>query len=381
LTVNEQIMRDLLDDLARTPQAPSRVDVHQAVSAGRRRLLRRRMISAAAVVAVVCALAGGAVVVTSTLTRTPRPDTAAAPPTAASGSTSKAAAVSGPSGFEPTVRFASFGWLPDGFTQRMLATARWGVGEVAYAPGVGPKEKPTNIALSVQRAGEPPRDEWLRGRSPASGSSQLPPATDAPDVNGARARWFGDTLSWEYAPSTWASVTYNSVDPPVDLQTVLLRVAASVRLWGTEALRFPVHVTGIPAGLHLVLTNVERGAPSEPWWGRLMFSDGPDMSNDDGTPRFLSVEVGPDPARERSRQRGITGPNTQVDGHQAYLGPAKDGSQTDLLHVYDVDGIAITVEAGDPAIKAMLGPDGLIGVFRHTTVLPDDTAWTDQPVR
>jgi hypothetical protein len=381
--VNEQTMREVLDEVARTPLSPSRVDVHQAVSAGRRRLRQRRMTSAAAAAVLVCAL-GGAVVVTSTHEWFRQSATGATPSTASaeSGPSNSVAPVTGPSGFEPTVGFASFGWLPEEFTQRMRTTARWGMGELAFAPGVGPKEKPTNIALSVQRAGEPPRAEEFPGLPSGSGSSPLPPPTDAPDVNGARARWYDDhTLYWEFAPSTWASVTYHSVNPPAGLRDTLLRVARAVQLWGNEALRFPVRVTGIPAGLNLVLTNVESGASSGSWWGRLMFSDGPGMSNKDGTPRFLSVEVGPDPSRERSAQWGVTGPNTEVDGHPAYRGPAKDGSGTDLLHVFDVNGIAITVQVGDPAIAAMLGPDGLVGLFRHITVLPDQSAWTDQPVR
>jgi hypothetical protein len=121
----DRSIRTLLDTIAESPQPVTTVDVDRAMQAGRRKVRLRRLGGAAsvaiaivAVIGVTSAVLSGGVAQGPGLNQTssqPPPTTSAAPPRL------PAAA---PESFDPLVRYAEFGWLPDGLVERHSTTGQ-----------------------------------------------------------------------------------------------------------------------------------------------------------------------------------------------------------------------------------------------------------------
>jgi hypothetical protein len=382
--MNEQEVRTFLDDLADTPAPPPRVDVRRAVTVGRRQTRVRAWTSAAASVLVV----GLAVGVTYAVTSTDNP-------TAPTGATPVATqpVTTAPERFDPLVRYASFGWLPDESTLGWRTTAvtgdRFLTQATQYLPdpanGPGAALPATHLDVRLYAAGVVPQTEKpIEVDIPAGGNqtTSYGPVTDAPAVNGAPAYWVGAPnddetiiLKWRYAPDAWAEL-YASRLSGDERQTVH-RVASELRVGGTERLRFPFQLAGLPTGLRPMSSQLEEGGLAGAWNATLDLNTSPD-----GQGPGVSVGVHPTSATD-SRE-----PNTTIDNHPARV-EKFEGSHlgepqySDRLHVYDLGNLQadIIISGKTAADAAPLGPDGALGVYRMLTVHPDRADWTDEPLR
>jgi hypothetical protein len=363
--MNEQEVRTLLADLAETPAPPSRVVVPRPVRRRRRYVHSRTWLSAAAAAVVVALLAVGAYVVTG------------GSPT----STDPAAAA--PERFDPLMRYASFGWVPDEARMNSRSTV---VNDVRFAmdvseyvpdPSKGPMAaKPAaSVGVALYAVGVKPESEQppdIRGATDHDpGVPYL--ISEAPPVDGKRAEWLtvpGDSeflmLRWHYAPGAWAEVSVARLSG--DLHESAHRVATELRL-DTERLRFPFHLTDLSAELRPVASSFREGGLDGPWRADLTFH-----SADDG----VEMRVAASPMQPSNRN-----PNTTVDGHEAHHEKVTDQQYAEGLFVYDVTGLQadVTVLASDAADAAPVGPDGALGVYRGLTVHSDRSEWTDRPLR
>jgi hypothetical protein len=151
---------------------------------------------------------------------------------------------SAPSQFNPLVPYASFGWLPPGFSMSAApagsgwdATTTLGYDSVGvgaddpsayrslilnvFAAGVcSIRTKPTagaSGATSMGLLGAPSADASSAPSGPGfacAGAQPLTAASPAPSVNGRPAYWItGDTLVWEYAPRAWARLRTDNSFP------------------------------------------------------------------------------------------------------------------------------------------------------------------------
>jgi hypothetical protein len=195
--MDETAVRTLLRAIADTPEPPPAIDLDRARRRGLRRLrIRRAAAPALAVVVVVAALT-----VPSAL-QINRPERSAATPRPTVASPSLTA----PDQFSPLVPYASFGWLPAGFSQSAANDIDSGEG-ITSATGF----------VSLEAA-DPAAGHLLSLQVNVRGADDgLAGTGDAPDVNGRPAVWvnYGDGIAWEYAPGAWASLT-TSITPAAD---------------------------------------------------------------------------------------------------------------------------------------------------------------------
>jgi hypothetical protein len=220
-SVDEHAVRTLLRSIAETAEPPpAKVDVGQARRHGRRRLLTRR---AAAPLLTVVAVLAVLTVPRALSSDDPERPVAPLPRPAAS------APVSAPERFNPLVPYASFGWLPEGFSENAAAGIAMGNGTSAGADYVS-REAAAPAAghllyLTVSSRGACPVTAGGIVRKLHAGQTvQVSCADDgfgatgvAPDVNGRPAFWlnYGEGIAWEYASGAWASLQA-SITPAAD---------------------------------------------------------------------------------------------------------------------------------------------------------------------
>lgn len=219
--MDENAVRTLLRTLADAPEPQvTKIDVGQARRRGRRRLAIRRVVAPAlTVVAVTAVLTVPRALSFDHSERTVAPqqrDTASA-------------AVSAPERFNPLVPYASFGWLPAGFSESAAAgiamnngisagtdyvsreAVDLGAGHVLYLTVSSRGACPVTAAgvLRKLHAGQATQVNCDDDGFAATGA--------APNVNGRPAVWinYGDGIAWEYAPGAWASLQA-SITPAAD---------------------------------------------------------------------------------------------------------------------------------------------------------------------
>jgi hypothetical protein len=303
-----------------------------------------------------------------------------------------------PTRFDPLVQYASYDWLPsDKLTWRTTSinAARFTVNAAEYVPdpanGPNAAKPAAFVGVSLYAAGVDPLTELPFQTMSGDGTTQTMhygPVTDAPPVDGAPAYWVGvpgDTetviLKWRYAPDGWAELSASRLGG--DLRETIHRIASALRVGGTERLRFPFQLTGLPAGLRPASSEFEEGGLTSPWHATLDLDTQPGSQPDGKAPSVVSVSVNPS-----TDQSGSRNSNTTVDGHQArrdivsgdHLG---EPQYSDRLSVYGLDGLQadVSISTATAEDAAPLGPDGALGLYRTLTVHPDRADWTDQPVR
>ncbi|MEU3624617.1 hypothetical protein BS329_37005 [Amycolatopsis coloradensis] len=288
------------------------------------------------------------------------------------------------------MRYASFGWLPEQDTLDWHTTSingeRLTVKASKFVPdpanGAGAALPAAHVEVRLYAAGVVPMtDRPIETRLPGEYTRMVPygPVTGAPAVNGAPAYWVeipGDSetliLKWRYARGGWAELATSRLSG--DPRETAHRIAGALRIDGTERLRFPFQLTGLPAEFRPVAGEVEEGGPGGPWHATLDLSFRPAQH---GPTLSVSVHPGTD----------VRAPNTTVDGHPArhdtlsknHLGAPQ---YSDRLSVSDLDGLQadLFIDATSASGAAPLGPDGVLGVYRGLTVHADRARWTGQPV-
>jgi len=379
--MDEKAMRALLERAARANLPPSTVDVARARKAGRRRLrIRRAGVPAAsfAVVIAVGALFAGGVVPTSP------PAAAGHSPEAHPRSPQHATGPEAPASFNPLAIYATFGWLPPGFSVVNPPTAQ--TATQSFADVNGPSGR--SIALTVFAARQcsltgpfwfPPKGtfrftvggehrrhlhsrRYPRGLHCAWGPQSLPnpilPAGHLADGHPAYLMLdeYGHptALAWQYARDGWAVAQWSGPRP-----AQIREVADRVRYRSNLHLRFPFRLAGIPASWKVA------GAGSQ-------------------------VEAG------------------KLRGYLLYLGPRQDPEAITVLVEYPYPNGCVNIGGktqsvsfdGAPGVTRTAGQEacfgnlhgmyvyvssdqvgGALGLLRHMQVLgPDPANWTTQPL-
>src|SRR5262245_25755912 len=111
--MERSMVQTLLTDLADSPAPPSMVDIGRATAAGRRKVRLRRTIAGGSAALAVVAVAGVISLIISGVVAAPGPaPVGSAPQTPAP--SGRSMPEQAPASFDPMVRYAAFGWLPDG---------------------------------------------------------------------------------------------------------------------------------------------------------------------------------------------------------------------------------------------------------------------------
>lgn len=352
-------VRDLLTEVADAPSPPPRIDLDLARRRGRlRRWLRRSFAPAAVALAAVAAL-----IVPHSFSHTER----AVP--AAQGRATPAA----PAEFGPFTPYASFGWLPAGFTasgtQVNSATSdRAGVSDWAVSAQL---RRTLNLVVNARGS-----CAWS-GSKASCADEEFQSMGTAPDVDGHRAVWTIDGIAWEYASGAWASVQAGKfVAQSAQTRTLLRKVAGGVRYGGTTPVVFAFRLDrALPANWSVTEASFTRTA------GRLTatgLSAGPAYE-----PAALKLSVYPPAART-----GLTGCDGVGQATVLALGGARWGfrkqvSEADklvqtLCSVGTIDGLKVVISL-DVKVGATWGtPESVLQALR--LLGPDVSAWTANPV-
>lgn len=370
--MHDDDVRAVLDRTVPT-MPPSRVDPARAIRDARQRRRRTLAVTAAALAVPVVVLAGAVAV-----TRGATPTTPAAVPPALPATSGPATAPglpgTAPPSFDPLLATLAVGWHPPEFAATTRLTERHRQG-LAFGPRhravpdgqPAPADQGLYVAVLAAggRFGDGERSYGMDG-----GDEPLRQPTAA--VRGRPAYCLSAScaaLRWEYAPGTWAWVSY---DGPGDPGRVARRVAESVSLGAREPVRMPFRLTGATAGLELTGTSVSTnpanwtGSYGEHWSASVTL-DRPGAARpdpDDYQPHGLTIDVLDRTAAEGPLPNGKDqAANTEIDGGPAWVGA--DGKQ---LVRWGVRDTRLSVVVWDGPWTARAVNDDLRLVERPTDV-------------
>jgi hypothetical protein len=431
--MDETALRELLDHAAQDYDAPPcQVSVLLARRRGRRRLrlLRMYLPSAAPVAAAI------AVALVITLPAGLRHGSAGAPGIELPKPAAPAPIVA-PHSFNPLVPYASFGWLPAGFSDNAAAgVSDESTGTSVTLQALAPATDGRMVVVSVDAAsacrlgpassvstGAPSIGTLTcRGAADGTGSRSADLVRVAPDVNGRPAYWsLQGGLEFEYAAGAWAEVlpmanpaicvhcapnnlagwsnvgarpartargNTVSAQPAVPQsaasRSLLLTVASSLRYGDTAPLVFGFKLTGLPAGW-----NVTDDYYFAPQAGRLAasgLSAGPAVD-----PTALGVSIGPAVSPTSAYACKVIPGQTSpvlVDGAPALVRDLSEpDKQFQSLCANDIDGVSpyVALDLNAPGSNAPLpggaGISSVLTLFQGVRLLgPDPAAWTTDPV-
>jgi hypothetical protein len=262
-TLDEQAVRTLLHEAARIPEPPSAVDVAAARRRGGRQLRARR---AALPVLAVVALAAALTVPGGLLSGHSERTVAPARPPASS------PVVNAPWRFNPLVPYASFGWLPRGYSETLgngidfnqgVTSATDFVSREAAAPAAGRllylQVNARDMCAITTAADLQANVRAHRSVQALCTDAAFTVTGVAPDVNEQPAFWtdHGSGIAWEYASDAWAELSLSQISgkalpPSAATRALLQKVAAHVAYGDTTPLTFAFRLSGeLPAGWQL----------------------------------------------------------------------------------------------------------------------------------
>jgi hypothetical protein len=387
--MDEHTARTLLHEAARAPEPPSAVDVDAARRHGSRRLRARR---AALPVLAVVALAA-ALTVPGGLLSGHSERTVASP------------VADAPWQFNPLVPYASFGWLPPGYSENNtdfdvnqgVTSATRFVSREAAAPAAGRLlylQVEARDMCAVNTAAN------LRANVRAHGQEQVAcidaafnVTGDAPDINGQPAFWtdHGSGVAWEYAPDAWAELSLsgiaadggNAVPPSAATRALLQKVAAHVEYGGTTPLTFAFRLSGeLPAGWQV--WQASFGVSGGRMFGTGITA-GPSV---DTSALTISVSTVSGPAACDSGG-GQSSYVSRLGVRWLYIVSSQPADRWQRLCATEpVDGLTgadITMDINRPGFSAPLPGSaqlgGALGVLSRLLLLgPDPAAWIANPV-
>lgn len=394
---DEGTARTLLRAIADTPEPPPAVDVAAARRRGSRRLwTRRAALPALALVAV----AGALTLPRGLVSDHPERPVATPQPPATS------PVVDSPWQFDPLVPYASFGWLPPGFSESAannivvnqgVTSATDFVSREAAAPAAGrllylQVNARGTCAVTVAYAQAGIRDNESEQVTCTDASFDMTSA--APAVDGQPAFWtdHGSGLAWQYAPEAWAELSAfkiggsQALPPSAATEALLLKVAAHVAYGDSTPLTFAFRLSGgLPAGWQLWRASFTVSG------GRMAGSGvtvGPGV---DTSALTINASTSSGPAACDSP--AVAGESTS---HVARLGlqwlyrkvDRPDYAWQQLCATGPVDGltgVSLAMDMSDPASgKPLSGATqlgGALGVLARLRFLgPDPAAWIANPV-
>jgi hypothetical protein len=387
--MDEKALRAHFERFARVNLPPTTVDVARARKAGRRRLrIHRAGVPAASfgVVIAIGALFAGGVLPTGATSR-PAVAAHARKDHARKDHASKPGPASGPmapASFDPLAIYATFGWLPPGFSVVNPPTAQ--TATQSFANVSGPNGQ--SIALTVFAAHQcsftgpfwsPPKGtfqftdggkhrRYLHSRLYPGGllcnsgpGSNPGPILPAGHLAGGRPAYlmlddYGHptALAWQYARDGWAVAQWSGPRP-----AQLTEIAARVRYRSNLHLPFPFRLVSIPASWKV------SGAGSQVEGGKLtgyVLYLGPSQD-----PDGITVLIVP-PYPNGCVNIGGKTQTVSFDGAAGVLRSAGQEACFGSLH-----GMYVYVSSDQAG--------GALGLLRHVQVLgPDPANWTTQPL-
>jgi len=413
--MDEAGARALLERLA-ADETPSHVDITAARAMGHRWRRRRRIaLSATSLTAVAAATA---VALSGVI-----PLAAEGAAAGRAASASRRAPVTPQPTFNVLVPYASFGWLPAGFSLSTGANMAGGVLATrqrldmeAGSPATGHLlevevwaagacQLRNHMSASQVKPGYPP--DYYSARYPrrlAGACAGMPLAAAAPPVAGDPAFWTPTGgLAWEYAPGSWAHMApryatssghsgsglwrYRAnigwragvklAGHPATVQSahtraLLLKVAAGVRYGGTTPVPFGFRLTGLPGSWQ------PQQAMYTTSGGRLVGSSLTETSA--GSPYNLYVAVSP-AGSLAAGSRPCDGPPPSAPKAQSLariLGPSmcKASYRGMTVRIGLMPGKKLWRKRSRPS-----PPFTPVSVFRHLRLLgPDPASWTTSPL-
>lgn len=365
----EQFLESLRDD----PMPPSSVDVGRALADGRRRVRNRRLTAIAAAGCTALALVGGIGVLD---VRPPGVDGDRGPTGGQQAVTTPPMPAPAPAAFDPLLRYAAFGWLPDGLTDSSVKIEADQFLLTALAPtdgkdwsGVELRLVPAGHDIALART-----DDFAVEPGVTQGWAEV---TAAEPVNGRPARWNGKALGggagaalrWEYAPNAWAEVVVGGRAAGPDANATARRIATMIRYGVDEQVRLPFRIARLPATLRPMSISVSTTAGGAMGWNvQVGYGAGRRTKYGDWPLTVIAL-----PRTSRTGDGGVVAdPDTTLDGDPARRTPMADGGRG--LQVYDVQGCYLELATHDAATITQL-PGGLDGLFRGMTLYPNPRDW------
>jgi hypothetical protein len=358
----EADLRELFDRQASGEQPPFRVSTEQLLTDGRSRSRRRRVIAGGTSLLVAAATLAVALTGAHWAGRP-----AASPAHRDRPAKPAQQRPSAPRSFDPLVPYASFGWLPPGFSVSGISAAR----TVEFLAAVGPGQLSWQVAIFT--AGD---CNLAHAKLACRDLTSLldPPVTSrAPDINGLPAYWGPSTLIFQYARGGWATVTFHSPANVLRMARHLIFGAA------TRAIRFPTQLSGVSSGWGVkdVMFSYRTDGPAA--WSYNLARGAADLSapypDTDNIPSIMVQKASPD-----LRCYWTPGESTQtaIAGHQVTVTriPADHGPAEQNLCAADADGLSVSVQiTGNHPVM------DVTEVFAHLTLFgPDPANWTTKPI-
>jgi hypothetical protein len=381
--MDEKALRAHFERFAQVNLPPSTVDVARARKAGRRLRFRRAGVPAASfgVVIAVGALFAGGVLPTGA---TSRPAAAAHPHKDHARQPVHASGPVAPASFDPLAIYATFGWLPPGFS--VVNPPNPQTATQSFANVNGPNGQ--SIALTVFAGHQcsftgpfwsPPKGtfqftdggkhkRYLHSRLYPGGllcnsgpGSNPGPIIPAGHLAGGHPAYLilddyghATALAWQYARDGWAVAQWSGLRP-----AQLSEVAAHVRYRSNLHLPFPFRLAGIPASWKVA------GAGSQVEGGKLTgyaLYMGPSQD-----PYGITVLIEPSWPNGCVNIGGTT-QSVSFDGAAGVLRSAGREACFRSLH-----GMYVYVSSDQAG--------GALGLLHHVQVLgPDPANWTTQPL-
>jgi hypothetical protein len=283
-----------------------------------------------------------------------------------------------PEQFNPLIPYASFGWLPEGFT-----TSQLGAIASTNATSITASDNAKgSFSLSVMARGGCKGTATTVNCHKNSGNVTGPtPLNDpAPDVNGRPAYWTYDGIMWEYAPGAWAvmAVPGGQWMAGTAGQAQTLKVAAGVQYGYQTPLSFPFWLSGTPASWQVEEGDYTNSAP--PLDAQTLQLGPAEM------PQAASVSVTSAGGNSTWCQYQQGDSYMTVDGVRALLTGYETYGQS--LCVSDLNGQTIVVQvapripqSGVP-VPGAAAVGGAVGLFKDLHLLGSQvSSWTTDPVR
>lgn len=398
-------LRDALETMSEAVQPPGDLADRVRAAAARRRHMAFAAL-AAITLAVAVTAASGVLPIGATSRR--------ATVTAHAKSLEHAGGLLAPASFDPLAIWATFGWLPPGFS--VVAPPDPEMTNQSSMDAMGPNGQA--ISLMVFAAHQcaltgpfwsPPKGGSQPGQPSApvsAGASQSQQTSLSPKryPAGLRCNWgpapwlpqpvvraghltggepaywmIGGNgqpvgLAWQYATGGWATIGMSTGARPAELR----RVAANVRYRSNLRLPFPFRLVGTPASWKLGGAGVQETQGKLTGYALYM---GPSQD-----PEGMSVLVEPSFPHACSFTAGQI-QSVSFDGARGVLvttnlsGPAGPGGQSGSEHQQDVcfpslHGMQVWVSVSLPDRVG-----GAMGLLHHVQVLgPDPANWTTKPL-